>query len=176
MADRRIYFNLTLLHQRFGEFLSAKSKPVAFSPELYPSVSPDGSVKPNCFDVFDDAFHAQASEGASDAAVSYESEAYIAFLRSDGQSGEFSDMKNDWLRRMRLDIISEELKYKSHCDAVKRHENSGGDPKDPTFLKNKFIVGEAEKDRTAMATDTEEGHVSAFAKPQANFLLMCRLL
>jgi hypothetical protein len=86
-------------------------------------------------------------------------------------------MKNDWLRRMRLDVISEDLKHRSFCDAIKKHEASGGDPKDSTYVKNKFIVGEAEKDRTAMAVDTEEGHVRfLFATSRTIFSQIYRLL
>jgi hypothetical protein len=152
--------------------LSAKSRPAAFS---YPDVP--SQADPACFDVFDATFHAQASESSSDAAkaASFESEAYNAFLRSDGFSGEISAMKKDWLLRMRLDIVSVEQKYKSDVDAVKAHEARGGDPKDPVYARTKFTVGETEKDRATMAIDTEEGHVSVFEHPQLTNLRLNRV-
>jgi hypothetical protein len=110
--------------------------------------------------VFDGAFNAQTSESASHDAVSYESNAFSAFLKSDGQSGELSGLKNDWLRRMRFDIVSVEQKHKSDREAVRAHEATSGDPKDISYLKTKFTVGETEKMRSTMMIDAEEGHVS----------------
>jgi hypothetical protein len=126
------------------------------------------------FDVFDDTFRPQSAEGvvadgSLDSAVSYDSDAYNAFLRSDGLTGELSAMKNDWLRRMRLEIISVQHKYQKCCEAVKAHEASGGDPKDTTYGKNKFIAAETDKDRTTMSVDTEEGNVSAFKARRSFF-------
>ena len=122
---------------------------------------------PDHFDLFDETFHPQSAEGVvadgtSDAAVSFDSDAYSAFLRNDGLTGELSAMKHDWLRRMRLEIISVQDKYQKCCDVVKAHEASLGDPKDATYGKNKFIAAETEKDRTTMSIDTEEGNVSLF--------------
>jgi hypothetical protein len=151
--------DLTLCHQRFSSFLFAKSRAVPFS---YPSIP--SRANPDCFDVFDDAFNAQTSEGASHDAVSYESNAFSAFLHSDGQTGELASMKNDWLRRMRFDIVSVEHKRKIDREAVRAHETAGRDPKDMSYLKTKFTLGETEKMRSSMAIDTEEGHVSECAE------------
>ncbi len=98
--------------------------------------------------------------------VSFESEAYNAFLLSDGFSGELSAMKNNWLLRMRLDIVSVEQKHKSDVDAVRAHEARGGDPRDPTYAKAKFLVLEREKERRSKAVDTEEGNVRGFQNSQ----------
>ncbi len=66
-------------------------------------------------------------------------------------------MKNDWLLRMRLDIVSVEQKYKSDVEAVQAHEAGRGDPKDPTYAKAKFLVGECEKERETMAVSKAGG-------------------
>jgi hypothetical protein len=146
--------------------LLSKSKTDPFS---YPGVP--STAKEGCFDVFDDSFKAQASVGAADSkAVSHESEAYAAFLRSEGQSGELSAMKSDWLQRMRFDIISVQEKYKSDCDAVKMHEEAGKDPRE--IAKTRFNNAEKAKEIKAMAVDTEEGHVSAFEQVKS-FSYMC---
>jgi hypothetical protein len=150
--------------------LSAKSRPAAFS---YPDVP--SQANPACFDVFDATFHAPASENSSNATVSFESEAYNAFLRSDGFSGEMHAMKKDWLLRMRLDIASVEYKHKADVDAVKAHEARGGDPKDPAYGRAKFTVSECEKERKTMAIDTEEGNVSVFENPQHTILRLNRV-
>jgi hypothetical protein len=97
-----------------------------------------------------------------ESALSYDAESYSAFLRSDGYSGEIAAMKIDWLRRMRLEIVDQELKYCKCCQAIKAHEASGGDAKDVTYLRNKFIACEYEKDRSTMAIDAEEGNVRDF--------------
>ncbi len=115
-----------------------------------------------CFDVFDVTFQAQASGSSSDAAVSFESQAYNAFLLSDGFSGELSHMKRDWMRRMRLAIVSAEQKHKLDVEFVEAHDKRGGDPKDPAYARATFTVDEIEKERATMARDTEEGHVSRF--------------
>ena len=130
----------------------AKSRPAAFS---YPDVPSEAN--PACFDVFDATFQDQASESSSDAVVSFESQAYNAFLRSDGLSGELSAMKNDWLLRMRLDIVSVEQKLRHNVDAVQAHEASGGDPRDRTYAKAKFDVGECKKERETMAVSRAGG-------------------
>jgi RNA recognition motif-containing protein len=114
------------------------------------------------FDVFDDTFQAQAAESSSDADVSIDSQAYDAFLLSDGFSGELSRTKRDWLRRMRLEIVKAEQKYKCDVEFVKAHESNGGDPRDRKYGQTKYSVGESEKERPTMAIDTEEGHVSLF--------------
>ncbi len=138
-----------------------KSKAVKVDLSLPPRAHPDH------FDLFDETFHPQSAEGVaadgtSDAVVSFDSDAYSAFLRSDGLTGELSAMKNDWLRRMRCDVADREAKYTKLCDAVKAHEASRGDPKDATYGKNKFVAAETEKDRTTMSIDTEEGNVRLF--------------
>ncbi len=92
---------------------------------------------------------------SSDSAVSFESQAYNEFLRSDGFSGELSGMKRDWMRRMRLAIVSAEQKHKCDVDLVQAHEVRGGD----RYARAKFNVSESEKWRD-QAIDTEEGHVS----------------
>jgi hypothetical protein len=148
---------------------SAKSRPAAFS---YPDVP--SQADPACFDVFDATFRAQASETVPPT-VSFESEAYSAFLRSDGFSGEMSAMKKDWSLRMRLDIASVEYKHKADVDAVKAHEARGGDPKDPAYVKTKFTVSECEKERKTMAIDTEEGNVSVFENSQHTILRLNRV-
>ena len=135
----------------------SRSRPAAFS---YPDV-PSEAI-PACFDVFDATFQAQASENSSDAVVSFESQAYNAFLLSDGFSGELSHMKRDWMRQMRLAIVSAEQKHKCDADAVKAHEDRSGDPTDPAYVRTTFTVSESKKERATMARDTEEGHVSRF--------------
>jgi hypothetical protein len=132
--------------------LFTKSQAVAFSHPDVPSLA-----NRDCFDVFDATFHAQAAESSSDDVESFESEAYIAFLRSDGFSGELSFMKKDWMLRMRLHIVSVEQKHKSHVEAVQTHETRGGDPKDPTYAKAKFHVSECENERTTMAESVAGG-------------------
>jgi hypothetical protein len=149
---------------------SAKSRLAAFSHPDVPS-----QANPACFDVFDATIQAQASENSSNATVSFESEAYSAFLHSDGFSGEMHAMKKDWLLRMRLDIASVEYKHKADVDAVKAHEARGGDPKDPTYVKTKFTVSECEKERKTMAIDTEEGNVSVFENSQHAILRLNRV-
>ena len=97
---------------------------------------------------------------SSESAGLNDSEAYKAFLCSDGQSGELAAMKNDWLRRMRLEIVDLELKYRKHVQAIESHIASHGEAsKDTAFLRNKFIQSETLKDRNDMAIDTEEGNV-----------------
>ena len=147
-----------------------KARLAAYSHPDVPS-----QADPAFFDVFDATFHAPASENSSNATVSFESEAYNAFLRSDGLSGEMHAMKKDWLLRMRLDIASVEHKHKADVDAVKAHEARGGDPKDPAYVKTKFTVSECEKERTAMAIDTEEGNVSVFENSQHTILRLNRV-
>ena len=143
-----------------------KSRAVTFSCDSFPS-----KAKSDGFDVFDDTFCAP-SAGLDDAGMRdqvpnpesvgvNDSELYAAFLRSDGHSGELAAMKNDWLRRMRLDIVDQELKYRKLLQAIESHVAMNGEAsKDPTHLKNKFIEAETKKDRQEMATDTEEGNVS----------------
>ena len=94
----------------------------------------------------------------------------MAFLHSEGQSGELSAMKSDWLQRMRFDIISVQAKYKKDCTTVKLHEEAGKDPKE--IAKTKFNNGENAKKIKDMAVDTEEGHVSAFEQVKS-FSYMC---
>jgi hypothetical protein len=132
--------------------LLTKSQAVAFSHPGVPS-----EANPACFDVFDATFHARAAERSPDAAVSFESEAYNAFLRSDQFSGELSAMKKDWMLRMRLDIVSAEQKLRCDVDVVQAHETSGGDPRDRTYAKAKFHVGECEKRRVTMAVSRAGG-------------------
>ena len=84
-------------------------------------------------------------------------------------------MKKDWLLRMRLDIASVEYKHKEDVGIVKAHEARGGDPKDPAYVKTKFTVSECEKERTAMAIDTEEGNVSVFENSQHTILRLNRV-
>ena len=84
-------------------------------------------------------------------------------------------MKKDWLLRMRLDIASVEQKHKADVDAVKAHEARGGDPKDPAYGRAKFTVSECEKERTAMAIDTEEGNVRVLENPQHTILRLNRV-
>jgi hypothetical protein len=131
-----------------------KARLAAYSHPDVPS-----QAKPACFDVFDDTFPESAE---SSSAVPIESQAYDAFLLSDGFSGELSRAKRDWLRRMRLEIVKAEQKHKCDVEFVKAHERSGGDPKDRTYGQTKYSVGESEKERATMAIDTEEGHVSLF--------------
>jgi hypothetical protein len=150
--------------------LLAKSRPAAFS---YPDVPSEAS--PARFDVFDATFQAQATESSSDAAVSFESEAYNAFLLSDGFSGELSAMKNDWLLRLRFAIISVEQKHARDVEFVKAQEARGGDPKDPAYAKRKFTAKEMDKDRAIMAVDTVEGNVSVFENPQHTVLRLSRV-
>ncbi len=148
--------------------MSAKSKAVAFSHDTVPP-----NVKDDCFDVFDDTFEAHVSDAAADDDVCYESEAYNTFLRGDGQSGELTALKNEWMRRMRLDIITVEKKFQKDREVVRKWEASSGDPKDATYGRAKFITNEADKDRAAMAIDTEEGHVSEFEAVRPIFSNKC---
>ncbi len=145
-----------------------EARPVAFS---YPDVPSEADS--TCFDVFDATFQAQASKSSSDAAVSFESPAYNAFLRSDEFSGELSAMKKDWLLRMRLAIVSVEQKHKRDVEFIKAHEARGGDPKD--VAKMKFFVSEVPKERATVAVDLEEGHVSVFENPQPTILRLHRV-
>lgn len=145
----------------------AKARPAAFS---YPDVPSEAN--PACFDVFDATFQDQASESSSDAVVSFESQAYNAFLRSDGFSGALSAMKKDWLLRMRLAIVSVEQKHKRDVEFIKAHEARGGDPKDRVYASTKFIVGELDKECVTMAVDLEEGHVSMFENAQHTFTIL----
>jgi hypothetical protein len=141
-----------------------RSRAAAFSCDSIPS-----KANPDWFDVFDGLF-GEPSVGGDDAAngddapkksaVFNDPEVYALFLRSDGHSGEIAAMKNDWLRRMRLEIADQESKYRRCCQAIKAHEANGGDPKDMTHARNKFIAAETERDRATMAIDTEEGNVS----------------
>jgi len=120
--------------------------------------------------VFDETFR-DPSAGLDDAGMRGEasssesaglndSEAYKAFLCSDGQSGELAAMKNDWLRRMRLEIVDLELKFRKLGRDIEAHKASFGEAsKDTVFLRNKFIQSETLKDRNDMAIDTEEGNV-----------------
>jgi hypothetical protein len=89
--------------------------------------------------------------------VSFESEAYNAFLRSDQFSGELSAMKKDWMLRMRLEIVSAEQKLRCDVDVVQAHEASGGDPRDPTYAKAKFHVSKCEEMRGRMAISRAGG-------------------
>ena len=126
------------------------------------------------FDVFDDTFRPQSAEGvvadgSLDSAVSYDSDAYNAFLRSDGLTGELSAMKNDWLRRMRCDIADQEAKYKKLRESVASRQST--DPKaDPKFAKDKFLADEMKQEHATMSVDTEEGNVSALYKHSAHHL------
>ena len=105
-----------------------------------------------------------------------DSEAYKAFLCSDGQSGELAAMKNDWLRRMRLEIVDLELKFRKLVQDIESHVASQGEAsKDTTFLRNKFIQTETLKDRNDMAIDTEEGNVSVFENSQHAILRLNRV-
>ncbi len=132
---------------------------------MYPDVPSEAT--PACFDVFDATFQADA--------VSFESQAYNAFLLSDGFSGELSAMKNDWLLRMRLAIVSVEQKHARDVEFVKAHEARGGDPNDRTYARTKLFVRDMEKERATMAIDTEEGNVSVFENPQHTVLRLSRV-
>ena len=84
-------------------------------------------------------------------------------------------MKNDWLLRLRLAIISVEQKHARDVEFVKAHEARGGDPKDPAYAKRKFTAKEMDKDRAIMAVDTVEGNVSVFENPQHTVLRLSRV-
>jgi hypothetical protein len=146
-----------------------RSRAVVFSCESVPS-----KADPNWFDVFDGTFR-EPSVGGDDSgmgneapkpesAVSDDSEPYSMFLRSDGHSGEIAAMRNDWLRRMRLEIVDQDSKYRKCCQAIKAHEASGGDPKDVTYARNKFIAAEKDLELKSFAIDSEEGNVSESEK------------
>ncbi len=60
-------------------------------------------------------------------------------------------MKNDWLLRMRLDIVSVEQKHKRGVESVAR----GGDPKD--YARAKFLVDQCEKERQTIAVSKAGG-------------------
>ncbi len=107
--------------------------------------------------MFDATFHAKAAESSSDDVASFESEVYNTFLRSDRFSGELSFMKKDWMLRLRLYIVSVEQEHKSGVELVQAHEARGGDPKDPTYARAKFLVGEREKERETMAVSVAGG-------------------
>ncbi len=139
----------------------AKARPTAFSCPDVPC-----EANPSCFDVFDATFQDQTSESSPDAVVSFESQAYNAFLRSGGFSGELSAMKKDWLLRMRHAIVSVEQKRKCDIEFIEAHDARGGDPTDLVYARAKFILGELETERATMAIDLEEGHVSVFENPQ----------
>ena len=69
-------------------------------------------------------------------------------------------MKNDWLRRMRLEIVDLELKFRKLGRDIEAHKASFGEAsKDTVFERNKFIQSETLKNRNDMAIDTEEGNV-----------------
>jgi hypothetical protein len=151
--------------QRFVEFLCSKTGSAAvFSDPLVPAKAASGS-----FDVFDATFHRQ-SDDLTDASATVDSSAYNAFLRCDSYSGEMPSLKSDWLRRMRRDVYLYEQRFANMCAAVKKHEDSGGDPKDTTYLKNKYYADEFQKERAKMAIDTEEGNVSSMQKGNWDFL------
>ena len=97
---------------------------------------------------------------SSEASGLNDSEAYKSFLCSDGQSGELAAMKNDWLRRMRLEIVDLELKYLKLGRDIEAHKVSHGEAsKDTVFAKNKFFQSEMKSNRQEMTVDTEEGNV-----------------
>jgi len=150
------------LAKRFGKFLSAKSRAAAFS---HPSVLPRASL--DHFDVFDDTFRPQSAEGvvadgSLNAEVSFDSDAYHAFLRSDGLTGELSAMKNDWLRRMRCEIADQEVKYKKLCESVISRQSMDPDLRkaDQKLPKDKFNAAEMKQEHEKMSFDTEEGNSS----------------
>ena len=97
---------------------------------------------------------------SSESAGLNDSEAYKAFLCSDVQSGELATMKNDWLRRMRLEIVDLELKFRKLGRDIEAHKASFGEAsKDTVFAKNKFFQSEMKSNRQEMTVDTEEGNV-----------------
>jgi hypothetical protein len=130
--------------------LFSKSKAVAFSLPSVPPNAHDGR-----FDPFDDTFQ----EARVGDVVSYESEAYAAFLASGGQCGELSVMKNEWMRRMRQAIVSKEKEYQSACDDVRAHEAAAGfDRRDRDYQKKKAYI--AANSKEPLFCDHQEGHAT----------------
>ena len=118
----------------------------------------------NWFDTFDDVFeqlHTHAS-GPEVAGAATELQVYRDLLQSDGQTGRFAAMKNDWLLRARVAVAAADKEYHDALAAIAAHEASGGDEKGCTseHFKKRWLAHNDKELRDTRAIDADEGNVS----------------